>query len=520
MRTNENNTVKMLRYALESGQQVPVHLQERALAAFKENTKANSALAQSLLKCNGLDDAISREVCKLGGAEEIAIWLTLPGRTSDEVVALLKKEKRVKVLSSIVDRDDLPVEVFETLIKATKNAELLAKVVANESVPNNIKMLAVAKGLKSLDTSSYGETWATSGKMRALVNVMSAEIRATAFDGVTNFKILKDLFSILGEDTPMSVSDRMKAALLPVLSDPMLPGNLVHRNSAKSFVENKVSGWETLESLTVLASADRFSDEEVTNLRAELDLLSERIAEEVAANPPQGHRYSRGALGVSNEQIAALLAVLDKNGLEVALPEHLSVQDVVGALQEAARNHGADGRIRLLQISKAALQHPNLSNEALCEIAGSVPNLAEIATQRSLQLFGELAAVEVALSTYGSDAFSYLVANCNNPLEVCTAGFDHITSRRIVFHVATKSERVQLGDLVKAIPVDVLFALQSDYWIVSNEEAAKALSDQIFAEVVNASSELSEETWQIFATLIADGGISIADALGAGIALS
>ena len=82
----------------------------RAAALFEQHS--SSALGVVLLRSPGLPDELADRVCAAGGIDELVGWLSRPGRTTEQIIAKVKSEKRVTVLQALLDRDDMPPEIF------------------------------------------------------------------------------------------------------------------------------------------------------------------------------------------------------------------------------------------------------------------------------------------------------------------------------------------------------------------------------------------------------------------------
>jgi hypothetical protein len=78
-------------------------------------------------------------------AEVKAAWAARPGRQTADLVKLVEKEKRVKVLTSLAERDDLPDELYNQLaVKSTGQSALFA-IASNVNAPQQARHKATAR---------------------------------------------------------------------------------------------------------------------------------------------------------------------------------------------------------------------------------------------------------------------------------------------------------------------------------------------------------------------------------------
>lgn len=91
-------------------------------------------------------DTIAELDAKLGSRNEIGVitgWLRRPGRTREEIVSRLTKEKRVSALLPLASMEDLPDEVYER-VALQDSAKISVALLANKSVPRPIRTARAA----------------------------------------------------------------------------------------------------------------------------------------------------------------------------------------------------------------------------------------------------------------------------------------------------------------------------------------------------------------------------------------
>lgn len=74
-----------------------------------------------------------------------AAWAARPGRTADELVALVFNEKRVTILSALAERDDLPVDVYSAIAATANGVTPLLRVVGNTNAPDEARIVAATR---------------------------------------------------------------------------------------------------------------------------------------------------------------------------------------------------------------------------------------------------------------------------------------------------------------------------------------------------------------------------------------
>lgn len=83
-----------------------------------------------------------------------AAWATRPGRSFEDLAALVDSEKRVKVLTALAERTDLPVGLYQTIANRSKGQTPLFALAANVEVPVEIRYAAAQRLALMLPKSS------------------------------------------------------------------------------------------------------------------------------------------------------------------------------------------------------------------------------------------------------------------------------------------------------------------------------------------------------------------------------
>ena len=92
-----------------------------------------------------LDPAVDAQLRNHDAATVKAAWAARPGRTSDELIALIEGETRVKVLAALAERDDLPTDVYATIARQAKGQGALLAVVVNQIVDSKVRISAASR---------------------------------------------------------------------------------------------------------------------------------------------------------------------------------------------------------------------------------------------------------------------------------------------------------------------------------------------------------------------------------------
>jgi hypothetical protein len=123
----------------------------------------------------------------LGSRNELGVltgWLRRPGRTSEEIVSRLTKEKRVSALLTLAEIRDLPADVYERIARAD-SPKISVVLLANPSVPRALRVRRACGLFANENFSSWDSTEAAKASMAfdpGFASALAAEV--TSLEGV------------------------------------------------------------------------------------------------------------------------------------------------------------------------------------------------------------------------------------------------------------------------------------------------------------------------------------------------
>ena len=132
----------------------------------------DDSLLSKLALIEDLEPEIDAKLKDAPGVSVKAAWASRPGRSEDEISKLLEKEKRVKVLTSLAERDDLPEVVYKTIATKSKGIGALVSLLSNAKVPFSIKEIAAVK-LTELYGSDYDAESSNSKRIQEITNILA-----------------------------------------------------------------------------------------------------------------------------------------------------------------------------------------------------------------------------------------------------------------------------------------------------------------------------------------------------------
>jgi len=94
---------------------------------------------------SNLDDSIDLLLSKIDAVSVRAAWVAKPGRSTDEILAMISKEKRINVLTNLLSNPDIPEDIFKKVLQGTVSKKFAYTVFDNESLSSELRFLASKK---------------------------------------------------------------------------------------------------------------------------------------------------------------------------------------------------------------------------------------------------------------------------------------------------------------------------------------------------------------------------------------
>lgn len=488
-------------------------VQRRALEVFKSARRKSSVrgLAEALFNSNDLPVEIADAVCAAGGPDELALWLALPGRTADQIVSRLKKERRVKVLSSVADRDDLPGEVFENLVNASRNPKVLAKVCGNESVPEEVRVAAALRGINSVATSSQSG-WTRKDRLSSVLAPLPGELRDKALVQVDNKFVLFSAASTHG------VSPELAAHLYPMVLESSETGRQEFQEAADA-VRDSQSGhhsfygayekswWPVsfLPVVTEMANSGSLTPEQTGNLTKALTSYLEAVKDYNAAMSKNSRYY--GTRDFAGEFDNAIEALNVSSGSAEPILESYTEEELLLRAQEIAAisaprsplafqvivHSSATMEITELVYSKAVYTY-DMAGEALKDMFrnGRYDYAARLILNVRFTNIWDLGSYVSAADDVTAAITSLIRVLAEDPF-----GYYQAWAWKAIFESGLVTDEV-----LWEIPVDAFARLDS--WDATTASTVTRMLSELLGD--------DAAVWSVFETLVNDGGITLREA--------
>ena len=127
---------------------------ERIFEFGKKNK--NYQLLSTLAKRSDLSNSLKVKLNEVNSYLVKISMLSRPGITEEEIVDSLKKESRVKVLSSLASSKGLSIAIYESIYKATDNKKVLFDIVNNKDIDQSVRLNSTIKIIKILEKAYSG----------------------------------------------------------------------------------------------------------------------------------------------------------------------------------------------------------------------------------------------------------------------------------------------------------------------------------------------------------------------------
>lgn len=172
---------------------VSPEIQERLFAMYKRRGDHNGMAR--LCQLTDLDPAIDAKLAKENAAGVRAEWLKRPGRSIDELTAVLRKEKRVKVLIALCSLE-LPEACYAIIASANDSTTVSLAVMQSERATTEAKKIVAANLARNMSSLRRGDHGLVRDTMLAHPELAAAFSReAKCFDALMTAVLSEDLDS-------------------------------------------------------------------------------------------------------------------------------------------------------------------------------------------------------------------------------------------------------------------------------------------------------------------------------------
>jgi hypothetical protein len=422
--------------------------------------RGDQTLLAMLAARTDLISQLDTELGKVDGAVVKVAWASRPERTEDDLVTLVRTEKRVKVLAALAARDDLPAALYDAIANHARSTALEA-LLLNMTVDVATKVTAATRYATQINGKRLSRN--TNSLLAQEPEIAEAIARHT-----DNFHLGAAAIGVIGSvGSPEAFMNVVKLAL-----------------SAMSSSEGN-GNWETYNAIELIGTQlfeNPSRDEELT--KSYLDALRkvavgfkgsylanryDSIADTLAKTSPKsggGSDLVAAARGVSNDAEARALVTL-----------FIANRDTIpgAALMAAARNDAVTSEI-LLDL----LDHSRYSWYASRDLMWAYPRLSA----------EKAAAIHVAMSWLNDDS---LLSRHPEPAKVLRKTA-RLASRRGVVPSLLLNSRFITDEVIDELPFSVFR---------SDESVPLAVTERIANKV---QSRLGDDAaaWETLGVLAAD----------------
>lgn len=138
-----NNPIARVYHVFLDADELALDIQQRILA-YGSRVKDTHLLAR-LASHPALTPELDDRLREIELAEVKAAWAGRPGRSAAELVKLVDNEKRVKVLTALAERQDLPSALYEQIAKKAKGQAALFALASNTAAETSARHTAASR---------------------------------------------------------------------------------------------------------------------------------------------------------------------------------------------------------------------------------------------------------------------------------------------------------------------------------------------------------------------------------------
>ena len=422
--------------------------------------RGDQSLLAMLAARTDLVTQLDTELGKVDGAVVKVAWASRPERTEDDLVTLVRTEKRVKVLAALAARDDLPAALYDAIANHARSTALEA-LLLNMNVDVDTKVTAARRYATQVNAKNL------SRNTNSLL-AQEPEIAEAIASHTSNFHLGAAAIGVLGSaGSPEAFTNVVKLALSEM--------------SASGFSGD----WDSTNAIELIGTQlfeNPSRDEELT--KSYLDAL--RKAAKGFKGGYQANRYDSLAdtlaktspkRGGTSDLVAAARGVTNESEAKALLTLFVANRDTIpgAALMAAARNEAVTAEI-LLDL----LDHSRYSWYAGRDLIWAYPRLS----------VEKAAAVHVAMSWLNDDS---LLSRHPEPAKVLLETA-RLASRRGVLPSLLLNSRFITDEVIDELPFSVFR---------SDESVPLAVTERIANKV---QSRLGDDAaaWETLGVLAAD----------------
>ena len=180
----------------------------------------NQELLATLTKIENLLPEIDEAIGDQGSAVVKAAWAARKGRTQEDLVNLVMREKRIKVLTALAERTDLPQEVYKVIAEKSNGQGSLNALVLNQEVELAHRSIALLRLLTFFETSVDPSRTHHDNRYTQISNILAvspelAEVVAVNSNNISALHAAAN-HSLLSDEAQANILVNLKAGIVAV----------------------------------------------------------------------------------------------------------------------------------------------------------------------------------------------------------------------------------------------------------------------------------------------------------------
>lgn len=194
---------------------------QKQVFSYGVRTK-NQELLASLAKIENLLPEIDQALRDQGSAVVKAAWAARKGRTQEDLVNLVMREKRIKVLTALAERTDLPQEVYKVIAEKSNGQGSLNALVLNQEVELTHRSVALLRLLSFFETSADPSRSMHDNRYSQISNILAVSPELAEVVGINSNNIsalhAAANHSLLSDEAQANILLRLKEGIVAVES--------------------------------------------------------------------------------------------------------------------------------------------------------------------------------------------------------------------------------------------------------------------------------------------------------------
>lgn len=181
-------------------------LMQKRVMAYAERHK-DIPLMLSLAGLPTLDPEIEAALADRGEAEVLLAWALRPGRTTEQLLARFRKEKRATLLAQLAERPDLPAVLYEEL--GNHGSVMVAEaLVVNDAAPLEVRKKAAGPALRKIRVS-----YSATSNVKSLFSGVPSGVVEAAIPAAKTHVHLEGLVGLVDPQAHAKLADQFVALL-------------------------------------------------------------------------------------------------------------------------------------------------------------------------------------------------------------------------------------------------------------------------------------------------------------------